>query len=367
MVRMIGADTLQSLTRLPLQQRVLMELHGGFSPGKKELGSSWQHLKVPTDNAHTTTSLSSSPSSMEDILYNPPKYLLDLLTNDSVVASSSADPIPESVPIFSSVGGSSSQARHATPTATKKAPSLFPLSATSTETRTFSVADIATLSGKSLARTQRDLSALALATGGRLQVRETDGELFYTFPRNLPTVLRRRSWNYRVRSVWQEYLSPTLTQAYRLSFGVTLFLSLGLIFLVLTSSVSQRPRKDSEKDKDKDRKRREYQGRYADRDWDYDDDWHFRHGKIPLGGRRRNRWGGSGSGVQFVIDIGDIFRVIHRIVTYRSSTPTTIPASAAFDTLSNNNNQIENEVGLLKYFEGFFEFLFGLDNPNDGK
>jgi hypothetical protein len=238
----------------------------------------------------------------------------------------------------------------------------------------FSVADIVTLSGRSLAATQRDLSALALASGGSIEVRETDGEVFFTFPTNLQAVLRRNSWRYRMRSLWQQWLSPTLTQAYRLSFGLALFFSLGFIFIFLTStstsgltSEKRDHERENQRDREKDRRKREYQGRYADRDrdwdsdWDWDDSWGSRRGKMRL---RRRR----GSGVHFVVDIGDVIRVIHRIATYRSSTPTPqLSANDAFNISGKYDEGEGGEGGLVKYFEGFFEFLFGLDNPNAGK
>ena len=98
--------------------------------------------------------------------------------------------------------------------------------------------DIAAKAGVSLNQAQRELTLLASLSQGDLAVSQ-DGELLYSFPKNLSGVLAEQSRQYKlqqsVQKVW-----PALFWGIRVSFGVALVASLvaiySTIFFIQTSS-----------------------------------------------------------------------------------------------------------------------------------
>jgi len=102
--------------------------------------------------------------------------------------------------------------------------------------------DLAASAGISLTQARKDLTTLASLSRGDIAV-SSDGELLYTFPSNLNSVLSSNSAKYRALSTWKEKIFPPLFYATRVGFGVVLLVSLvaifSTIFFVMTSSSSR--------------------------------------------------------------------------------------------------------------------------------
>jgi len=88
--------------------------------------------------------------------------------------------------------------------------------------------DVASSAGVSLSQARKDLTALASLTRGDIAV-SSDGELIYTFPPNLNSVLSSNSFKYKAISFFEK-IWPGLFYAIRVSFGVVLLASLFAIF-----------------------------------------------------------------------------------------------------------------------------------------
>ena len=108
--------------------------------------------------------------------------------------------------------------------------------------------DVATAAGVSLSQARKDLTALASISGGDIAVSK-DGELIYKFPSNLSGSLSQNSAKYKAlqtfRKIW-----PALFWFVRVSFGVTLLVSLVAIFSTIvfinsSSSSSDDDRRDN--------------------------------------------------------------------------------------------------------------------------
>lgn len=89
--------------------------------------------------------------------------------------------------------------------------------------------DVATKAGVSLSLARKSLSTLATLTGGDISV-TSDGELVYSFPKNLRNVLASNSARYKALQTWQKDVWPKLFYGIRVGFGVFLFLSIFAIF-----------------------------------------------------------------------------------------------------------------------------------------
>lgn len=108
--------------------------------------------------------------------------------------------------------------------------------------------DLAATAGISLAQARQDLTALASLSQGDIAVSK-DGELIYKFPSNLSGALSQNSAKYKAlqtfRKIW-----PGLFWFIRVSFGVTLLVSLvaifsTIIFINSSSSSSDDDRRDN--------------------------------------------------------------------------------------------------------------------------
>mmetsp|Transcript_1537 Transcript_1537/g.2962 ORF Transcript_1537/g.2962 Transcript_1537/m.2962 type:complete len:628 (+) Transcript_1537:104-1987(+) len=101
--------------------------------------------------------------------------------------------------------------------------------------------DLATKAGISLTEARKDLTTLASLTRGDIAV-SSDGELLYTFPQNVNSVLSSNSAKYRAVSTFKEKVFPPLAYATKVGFGVVLVVSLvaifTTIFAIMTSSGS---------------------------------------------------------------------------------------------------------------------------------
>ncbi|KAL7540748.1 hypothetical protein ACHAXR_012987 [Thalassiosira sp. AJA248-18] len=89
--------------------------------------------------------------------------------------------------------------------------------------------DLATKAGISLTQARKDLTILASLTRGDIAV-SSDGELIYTFPDNVNSVLSSNSAKYRALTTWKEKVFPPLFYATKVGFGVVLLASLVAIF-----------------------------------------------------------------------------------------------------------------------------------------
>ncbi|WP_448570285.1 hypothetical protein [Trichothermofontia sp.] len=93
------------------------------------------------------------------------------------------------------------------------------------------IGDVAAKSGLELATVRQELTSLAAAAGGHLQVAES-GEIVYEFPRNFQSILRDRSrrsqMQARLQKLWQ-----IIFYLIRISFGIALVISIIIIFTAI--------------------------------------------------------------------------------------------------------------------------------------
>lgn len=87
-------------------------------------------------------------------------------------------------------------------------------------------ADVAAEAGVSLSRARKDLALLATISRGGIAVSD-EGELIYTFPKQLVSILSQNSRRYSSRQAWEKAW-PKIFYGIRLTFGVVLLSSLGL-------------------------------------------------------------------------------------------------------------------------------------------
>eukprot|EP00568_Trieres_chinensis_P007955 CAMPEP_0183308156 /NCGR_PEP_ID=MMETSP0160_2-20130417/20109_1 /TAXON_ID=2839 ORGANISM="Odontella Sinensis, Strain Grunow 1884" /NCGR_SAMPLE_ID=MMETSP0160_2 /ASSEMBLY_ACC=CAM_ASM_000250 /LENGTH=241 /DNA_ID=CAMNT_0025471919 /DNA_START=48 /DNA_END=770 /DNA_ORIENTATION=+ len=88
--------------------------------------------------------------------------------------------------------------------------------------------DIAAKAGVSLSIARKSLSTLATLTGGDIAV-TSDGELLYTFPKDLRGALASNSARYAALQTFEK-IWPKLFYGIRVGFGVLLFVSIFAIF-----------------------------------------------------------------------------------------------------------------------------------------
>ncbi|PSB03551.1 hypothetical protein [Merismopedia glauca] len=94
------------------------------------------------------------------------------------------------------------------------------------------VGDIASQAGLKIDLAQQGLLALASDAGGHMQVSET-GEVVYLFPQDFRNVLRNKFWRLQLQQ-WWEKIWKILFYLIRISFGIVLVASIGLIYLAIT-------------------------------------------------------------------------------------------------------------------------------------
>ena len=103
--------------------------------------------------------------------------------------------------------------------------------------------DLATSAGISLTQARKDLTTLASLTRGDIAV-SSDGDLIYTFPSDVNSVLSSNSAKFRAMTTWKEKIVPPLFYATKVGFGVVLLVSLfaifSSIFFIMTSGGGNR-------------------------------------------------------------------------------------------------------------------------------
>lgn len=182
--------------------------------------------------------------------------------------------------------------------------------------------DVAAKAGVSLSIAKKSLSALASLTRGDIAV-SPDGDLIYTFPSSVKSVLASNSARYKLTSVWEKQIWPKLFWGIRVSFGVFLFVSIAAIFSTLlfiqTGSSS-----------------------------DSDD--------------RRDNSRGGGGGMGFGYNFGDFLFDIFYPRTFYSPY---YGYYGRYDPYYTNRQQMEEEDDdRIGVFEGIFSYIFGDGNPN---
>lgn len=112
--------------------------------------------------------------------------------------------------------------------------------------------DLATMSGISLTQARKDLTTLASLTQGDIAV-SSDGDLIYTFPNDVNSVLSANSAKFRAMTTWKEKIFPPLFYATKVGFGVVLLVSLfaifSSIFFIMTSGGGTRDDDDRRGDR----------------------------------------------------------------------------------------------------------------------
>jgi hypothetical protein len=139
-----------------------------------------------------------------------------------------------------------------------KAVESFSSSSRNGDKKVIVASDIASAAGVSLSQARKDLTKLAALTLGDIAVSK-EGELLYSFPSSVSTVLSANSLKYRVTQTFRTKVWPVLFYAIRVSFGIALIASIALIYstiaFVATSSSSS-----SDNDRDE---RENYRGSFA--------------------------------------------------------------------------------------------------------
>jgi hypothetical protein len=93
------------------------------------------------------------------------------------------------------------------------------------------IGDVAAEAGLPVLEAQRGVLALATEVQAHLQVAES-GEIAYVFPKNIPAILRSKSWRLRWQTTW-ERVWGVLFYLIRISFGILLIASLVLIAVAI--------------------------------------------------------------------------------------------------------------------------------------
>ncbi|KAL7578933.1 hypothetical protein ACA910_006905 [Epithemia clementina (nom. ined.)] len=179
-------------------------------------------------------------------------------------------------------------------------------------------ADVAAAAGVSLSQAQRDLTTLASVCQGQIAV-DDDGQLIYTFDRNVRTTLAQNSVKYRALETWQS-VWPYLFWGLRVTFGAALLASIAAIFstiFILQSSSSS-----SSDDRD-------------DR------------------GSSDRRGGGSGLGMGWSYWWGPSPLDFFYFRPYGS-----------YGYYARDNNQNSNDENNMGFLESVFSYVFGDGNPN---
>ena len=97
------------------------------------------------------------------------------------------------------------------------------------------VGDVAAEAGLELNFAQQGLLALASEAGGHLQVAES-GDVVYTFPQNMRSILRNKYWQLRWQKTWEK-VWRVLFYLIRISFGIILIASILLMVVAIVAIV----------------------------------------------------------------------------------------------------------------------------------
>ena len=182
-----------------------------------------------------------------------------------------------------------------------------------------SVGDASALSGTDLNTARVNLMTLATLTGGDLEVTE-NGEIMYSFPRGVRSVLERRSLGQKIKVTYNK-ASPFLYYGLRASFGTLLLTSLVIIvFTVVAASVSASSSSSSSDSRDD---------------------------------RRSNSYGREMTNFDFNFDLNFFY----------SRQYTRYYQSPGFQPDYSKSEQSDKKVSFI---EGFFSYVFGDGDPNSG-
>ncbi len=113
-----------------------------------------------------------------------------------------------------------------------------------------SVGDVAANAGLRIPVAEQGLLALASEVGGHLQVADS-GDIAYTFPKNFRSVLFQKYWQLRLKQ-WLGQAWKILFYLIRMSFGVVLILSIGILAIALIIAAVAAMSAASSKDGDND-------------------------------------------------------------------------------------------------------------------
>eukprot|EP00968_Pinguiococcus_pyrenoidosus_P019859 scaffold2224_cov261-Pinguiococcus_pyrenoidosus.AAC.32 len=100
-------------------------------------------------------------------------------------------------------------------------------------------ADVARLSGTDLREAKKSLTALATLTQGALEVSE-DGDIVYNFGRNVEGQLSASSRVAAAQRTFREKVFPVLFYLVRVGFGVSLVVSVVIVYAAILAASSQR-------------------------------------------------------------------------------------------------------------------------------
>lgn len=119
--------------------------------------------------------------------------------------------------------------------------------------------DVASAAGVSLSQARKDLTKLAALTLGDIAVSK-EGELLYSFPSSVSSVLSANSLKYRVIQTFRTKVWPVLFYAIRVSFGIALIASIALIYSTIAFVVTSSSSSSNDNDRDE---RENYGGSFA--------------------------------------------------------------------------------------------------------
>ena len=199
-----------------------------------------------------------------------------------------------------------------------------------------SVADASALSGTDLNTARLNLMTLATLTGGDLEVTQ-DGEIMFSFPQGVRTVLERRSVGQKLKVTYNTAY-PYLYSAFRAFFGIVLLTSLAIIVFTILAATTSSSSSDSRDDRKSSGGGGGYNGGYGGGGggWNY----------------------GRGVGLDFSsfgFDVPDMFFSRQYTGYYQSR-----------DYRPDYSKLETNEVR-ISLIEGFFSFVFGDGDPNAGR
>jgi hypothetical protein len=112
----------------------------------------------------------------------------------------------------------------------------LPRNSRNPQSKTATVADVATAAGVSLARAEKDCFLLAAALGASSKDQgntfisvSNDGDLVFSFAAPVQEALERSSKAYRLRLYWKRHIQPKLASLLRVAFDASFYVSLTII------------------------------------------------------------------------------------------------------------------------------------------
>lgn len=108
--------------------------------------------------------------------------------------------------------------------------------------------DVASKAGVSLSQARRDLTKLAALTLGDIAVSK-EGELLYSFPADVTSVLSNNSIKYKASRFVRDKVWPVVFYATRVSFGVALLASIAIIYSTIAFVSSSSSSSDTNDDR----------------------------------------------------------------------------------------------------------------------